>query len=201
VTPRLRAYEPRDLDQLYEICLRTGDAGEDATDLVGDPRLFGALYAAPYGTLEPEHALVIDDGHGRAVGYVLGAVDTRAFEARCEAEWWPALRERHPIGSGANDLDELLIGMLHERHHEDDALLDRYPSHLHIDLLPEIQGQGWGRRSMEAMEDLLARAGSPGVHLGTSVRNQRAIAFYRHLGWEEVGSNGFSVDFARRLPS
>jgi ribosomal protein S18 acetylase RimI-like enzyme len=201
VAPRLRAYEPRDLGQLYEICLRTGDAGQDATGLVGDPRLFGELYAAPYGTLEPRHALVIDDGDGRAVGYVLGAVDTRAFEARCEAEWWPALRERHPIGSGANDLDELLIGMLHERHHEDDALLERYPSHLHIDLLPEIQGQGWGRRAMEAMEDLLASAGSPGVHLGTSVRNARAIAFYRHLGYEELGSNGFSVDFARRLRS
>ena len=73
-----------------------------------DPRLFGEIYAAPYGVLEPEHALVLDDGAGAAIGYVLGALDTPAFEARCEAEWWPALRARHPIGSGGNDLDELL---------------------------------------------------------------------------------------------
>ena len=195
---RIRAYEPRDLGRLYEICLRTGAAGQDATDLVGDPRLFGELYAAPYGVLEPEHALVLTDGAGTAVAYVLGALDTRRFEARCEAEWWPALRARHPVGSGSNDLDELLIGMLHEPHLAGDEV-QAYPSHLHIDLLPEVQGQGWGRRLMTAMEELLAHDGSPGVHLGTSVRNERAIAFYRHLGYEELGSNGFSIDFARTL--
>jgi ribosomal protein S18 acetylase RimI-like enzyme len=199
VSHHLRPYEPRDLDRLYEICLRTGAAGADATHLVGDPRLFGELYAAPYGVLEPEHALVLDDGTGHAVAYVLGAVDTRTFEARCEDEWWPRLRARHPVGSGANDLDELLIAMLHEPHLADDDVLAEHPSHLHIDLLPEVQGQGWGRRMMAAMEDLLAADGSIGVHLGTSLRNTRAIAFYRHLGYEELGSNGVSIDFARRL--
>jgi ribosomal protein S18 acetylase RimI-like enzyme len=200
VAPYLRAYEPDDLEQLYVICLRTGAAGQDATDLVGDPRLFGELYAAPYGVLEPEHALVVDDGTGRAAGYVLGALDTREFEARCEAEWRPALRDRHPIGSGGTELDELLIAMIHEPHTTDDDLLDAYPSHLHIDLLPELQGCGWGRRLMAAMEQLLAADGSPGVHLGTSLRNERAIAFYRHLGYEELGTNGISVDFGRTFP-
>ena len=195
----IRPYEPRDLDRLYDICLRTGAAGDDATHLVGDPMLFGHLYAAPYGVLEPEHALVLDDGTGTAVAYVLGAVDTRAFEARCEAEWWPSLRARHPIGSGANDLDELLITMLHEPHLADGRVLTRYPSHLHIDLLPEVQNRGWGRRLMAAMEELLSSAGSHGIHFGTSTRNERAIAFYRHLGYDELGSDGFSIDFARRL--
>jgi ribosomal protein S18 acetylase RimI-like enzyme len=196
---QLRPYEPRDLDRLYEICLRTGAAGQDATDLVGDPALFGELYAAPYGRLEPEHALVLDDGDGTAVGYVLGAADTRAFEARCEGEWWPPLRARHPKGSGATDLDELLITMLHEPHLADESVVAVYPSHLHIDLLPEAQGRGWGRRLMRAMEDLLAAAGSAGLHLGTSTRNERAIAFYRRLGYVELGSNGLSIDFARAL--
>ena len=110
-----------------------------------DPRLFGELYAAPYGVLEPEHALVLDDGAGTAIGYVLGALDTRAFEARCEAEWWPALRARHPIGSGGNDLDELLIAMLHrDRTSPTTPWSPSYPSHLHIDLLPEAQGAGMG---------------------------------------------------------
>jgi ribosomal protein S18 acetylase RimI-like enzyme len=200
VTHHLRPYEPRDLERLYEIALRTGAAGEDATDLVVDPKLFGELYAAPYGVLEPEHALVLDDGEGTAVAYVLGALDTRAFEERREAEWWPALRQAHPVGSGANDLDELLIAILHRSHLPDDEWLDTFPSHLHIDLLPEVQGRGWGRRMMRAMEELLAADGSAGVHLGTSVRNERAIGFYRHLGYEELGSNGFSIDFARQLP-
>src|SRR5690349_11657833 len=95
--PSIRPFAPPDLDALYEICLRTGDAGRDATSLVADPRLFGELYAAPYAVLEPAHAFVLDDGQGRAVGYVLGALDTVAFAARCETEWWPALRRRHPL--------------------------------------------------------------------------------------------------------
>ena len=175
----VRPYLATDLDRLYEICLRTGAAGEDATDLVVEPRLFGELYAAPYAVLEPEHAFVVDDGAGTAIGYCLGALDTRAFDARCESDWWPALRARHPIGSGGNDLDELLITMLHHRHRAADAIVDAYPSHLHIDLLPEAQGAGLGRALMETMQDALRAAGSPGVHLGVSARNQRALALLR----------------------
>ena len=197
--PHIRAVRPADVDQLYEICLRTGAAGHDATDLVADRRLFGEIYAAPYAVLEPERGLVVDDDDGRAVGYALGALDTRAFEARCEAEWWPGLRQRHPEGSGATGLDELLIGIIHHPHLDADDEVTTYPSHLHIDLLPEVQGAGWGRRLMEAMHELLRAAGSPGVHLGVSTRNPRALGFYRHLGYRELGSNGLSHTLGLRL--
>ena len=195
----IRSYEPTDLDQLYEICLRTGASGEDATELVVDPRLFGELYAAPYGVLEPEHALVVDDGAGRAIGYAIGALDTPAFHARCETDWWPTLRERHPIGSGGNDLDELLIAMLHNPHQSDESVVGAYPSHLHIDLLPAAQGAGWGRRLMGALEELLRADGSLGVHLGVSSRNQRALGFYRHLGYEELAAADFGHIMGLRL--
>jgi ribosomal protein S18 acetylase RimI-like enzyme len=188
----IRPYEARDLDRLYEICLRTGASGQDASRLVADPRLFGELYAAPYAVLEPEHGLVVDDEAGTAVGYVIGALDTRAFEARCEAEWWPALRERHPTGSGTNDLDQLLIAMLHQPHLADDGVVAVYPSHLHIDLLPEAQRAGWGRALMEAMHDRLRADGSRGIHLGVSTRNHRALGFYAHLGYEQLSSNGIT---------
>ena len=195
----IRPYEAGDLDRLYEICLRTGAAGEDATDQVVEPRLFGEIYAAPYGVLEAEHAFVVDDGSGVAIGYALGALDTRAFEARCETEWWPLLRDRHPIGSGANDLDELLIAMLHEPHLAEDEVVRTHPSHLHIDLLPEAQGHGWGRALMQHLEGALRTDGSPGVHLGVSARNARAHAFYLHLGYEELATAAFGHLLGRRL--
>jgi len=191
----VRSYRDEDLPRLYEICLRTAAAGEDATDLVSDPRLFGDVYAAPYAALEPERAFVVDDGAGAAVGYVLGALDTRAFEERCEASWWPALRARHPLGSAGDDLDGLLIGMIHGPHLAEEDTLREHPSHLHIDLLPEVQGGGWGRRLMERLHDALRAEGSPGVHLGVSTRNRRAIGFYHHLGYVELGAD----DFTRRL--
>lgn len=188
-----------DLDRLYEICLRTGASGRDATTMVVDRRLFGELYAAPYAVLEPAHALVLDDGAGRAIGYALGALDTRAFEARCEADWWPPLRARHAVGSGGNDLDELLVSLLHDASRADEAVLVEHPSHLHIDLLPEAQGQGWGRRLMEQLHDLLRADGSIGVHLGVSRRNPRARGFYAHLGYQELTATPLSHTLGRRL--
>lgn len=196
--PSIRPCRAEDLDALYDICLRTGAAGEDASGLVDDPHLFGHLFAAPYAVLEPEHAFVLDDGSGRVVGYVLGARDVVAFERRAEAEWWPALRERYPRGSGEG-LDALLIALLHDRWPPDDVLFRRYPSELHIDLLPEAQGAGWGRRLIDHLLASLRAAGSPGVHLGTSAQNARAIAFYDHLGFERVAANGTNVTFARPL--
>lgn len=196
---RIRPYRPADLDSLYEICLRTGAAGHDATDLVEEPRLFGELFAAPYGVLEPEHAFVLDNDDSRAIGYVLGALDTASFEARCEAEWWPALREQHPLRPDSTRLDDLLIHLLHHRPVPPAPLLDRYPSHLHIDLLPEAQSGGWGRQMMGAVLDALRADGSPGVHWDVSSSNERAIGFYRHLGHVEVAVGPSIHTFATTL--
>ena len=92
---RIRPYRPGDLDELYRICLLTGDAGQDATALYQDPRLLGHIFAAPYGVLEPALAFVAEDAAGVG-GYIVGALDTQAFEERLESDWWPGLRSRYP---------------------------------------------------------------------------------------------------------
>lgn len=184
--PFVRRYAPTDLDALYEICLRTGASGEDAAPLMNDHRLLGEIYAAPYAVHAPELAFVVDDGAGTAGGYVLGALDTAAFEATLERAWWPALRDRYPTGQRTGRLDDLFVALLHDRHVPPDAVLGPYPSHLHIDLLPPLQGRGWGRRLLDRLFDELRERGSPGVHLGVSAANERAIGFYRHLGFVEL---------------
>lgn len=184
----IRPYRATDLEQLYEICVRTGASGADAYDLVADKKLFGHVFAAQYGLLEPEHAFVIDDGDGVAGGYVLGALDTAVFEAKCAAEYWPALQTRYEQDSGQG-LDAMLIGMIHNPPHMPSAITDRYPSHLHIDLLPRFQGTGNGRAMMDTLLDALRTDGSPGLHLGVSAQNERALGFYAHLGFDELHAN------------
>lgn len=193
----IRRYQTPDLDALYEICLRTGAAGGDATDLVDDSRLFGEIWAAPYAIFEPEHAHVIDDGG--IVGYVLGTVDAVAFEQRCELEWWPALRDRHPLTENGERFDDLLISLIHHRPPPRLDLAAEFPSELHIDMLPIVQGRGLGRRLLDTMFNGLADAGSPGVHLGVSVHNANAVAFYRHIGFDEHDSDGLTRTFTMRL--
>ena len=177
----LRAARPDDRDALYDICVRTGDAGHDATGLIDDPTLYGHLYAGAYLTLEPAFASVAELD-GTVVGYVLAALDTASFEARLETDWWPTLRVRHSIPASGTDLDRRFVEAIHSPRLTPSSVTDRYPSHLHIDLLPVAQGHGVGKRLMQRLFEQLRTAGSRGVHLGVDPRNHHAIGFYEHLG-------------------
>lgn len=181
----IRPYEPGDTDALYDICLRTGDNGGDATGQFADPRLLGEIFVGPYLRYEPELAFVVDDG-GPA-GYVLGARDTAAFDRVCEREWWPPLRERYPPGAfPAGTRDAHYVERLHETRTADPAIVADHPAHLHIDLLPRAQGRGMGRALMERLLAALHAAGAPAVHLGVGAANTRAIAFYERLGFRTL---------------
>jgi ribosomal protein S18 acetylase RimI-like enzyme len=198
----IRPYGPADLDAVYRICLKTGDSGQDATRNYDDPRLLGHVFAAPYATLEPQLAFVTEDAIGVS-GYVLGALDTAAFEERLERDWWHPLRGRYPDPDGASPAqwspDQRMAHTIHHPWRTPASLLQEYPSHLHIDLLPRAQGRGLGRRLMEMLLAALREQGSRGVYLGVSARNSSAIGFYRHLGFQELSQDAHGLLFAMRL--
>lgn len=193
----LRWARADDRAALSEICRRTGDAGSDATDTLVHGELYGLLWAEQYLVHAPSFALVADID-GRALGYVLAAPDTEAFETLLESAWWPPLRDRYPLPGDGTDVDRRLVAYLHHPPRTPASVTARYPAHLHIDLLPELQGQGLGRRMIAAIEQRLAEAGCTGVHLGVDPRNEHAIGFYEHLGYTPHRAEG-TVLFTKRL--
>ena len=185
---RVRQATAADHAAMSAVCLKTGDAGGDATAREDDPDLLGLIYAIPYQVLEPDLAFVVE-GKSGVCGYVLGARDTRAFNAALEAVWYPQLRQRigepDPANPRGSDWARHLI------HHPDlefPAPLAPYPSHGHIDLLPEAQGKGIGRRAMALLEERLAAAGSSGLYMQLSPRNQGARKFYTAIGFSMLRS-------------
>jgi ribosomal protein S18 acetylase RimI-like enzyme len=170
------------------VCLTTGDSGKDATALEDDPDLLGLIYAVPYQVLAPDFAFAVEDREG-ICGYVFGALDTAAFEARLEKEWFPSLRARlkdpgpDPQTWHGSDWARRHI---HHPPRADFPELARYPAHGHIDLLPRAQGRGVGRRGMTMLMEKLAAAGAPGMHLSVSPKNDRALHFYQTLGFRRL---------------
>jgi len=190
----IRPYRPADIDALYQICLLTGDAGQDATSLHRDPKLLGHCFAAPYGLFEPSLAFVAEDASGVA-GYIVGALDSQAFEKRLESDWWPHLRTRYPepppdLPSQQWTPDQRMAYVIHHPWRTPDELAARYPSHLHINLLPRLQARGYGRQLINTLTAALSDQGSRGVHLYVFPSNQRATAFYRHVGFTELPATG-----------
>jgi ribosomal protein S18 acetylase RimI-like enzyme len=177
----IRQAHASDLPYLYEICLKTGWSGRDATHLLADPWLLGQVFAAPYVIHNPEFCLVVAD-QGRPQGYVVGCPDSAAYQAWYESRWLPELRSLyagHP--APANDFETWILGEVFSPGPPFEAPAS-HPAHLHIDLLPACQGQGWGRKLIDAFCGRLRGHGVPGFHLGVGRSNQAAIAFYTRLG-------------------
>jgi ribosomal protein S18 acetylase RimI-like enzyme len=196
---QIRQAHPFDLPGMYRVCLLTGDAGADATARFRNPDLLGHVYVGPYVAGQPAFAQVVADEDGVA-GYCLGALDTRAFAAWAERAWWPVLREQYPAPAPEElSPDAELIRQIHEPGMAGGDLLAAYPSHLHIDLLERCRGTGLGRRLMERLLADLGAHGSPGVHLGVAATNANAIAFYRHLGFEELRAHPDALVMGLRL--
>jgi ribosomal protein S18 acetylase RimI-like enzyme len=151
---------------------------------------------------EPSLAFVAEDEAGVG-GYIVGALDSRDFAVRLEADWWPALRERYPappaeLPPDQWTPDQRAAGFIHVPLTVPAELADNYPSHLHINLVPRLQSQGLGRQLMNTLMGALREQGSVGLHFFVWPANQRAVGFYRHLGFTMIPADG-AVIFAMDL--
>jgi GNAT superfamily N-acetyltransferase len=87
---------------------------------------------------------------------------------------------------------------LHDIHHPwrtAAILTSRYPSHLHIDLVPRLQGRGLGGQLIATLLAQLREHRSRGVHLMVGRDNKRAVGFYQHLGFAEYPAARLGPEF------
>ena len=94
--PAIRPYQPEDLAAVYDICVRTGDAGGDARGRYLSDDLIPDVFAGPYLYLEPGFAFVLDHQRQPA-GDVLGTPDTASFARAYRERWIPRLARRYPV--------------------------------------------------------------------------------------------------------
>jgi ribosomal protein S18 acetylase RimI-like enzyme len=153
------------------------------------------IWCKPYLELSPGTCFVLDDGAGRAVGYIIGTASTVTLIGYWKMGYVSQLHRSNagglfPLGGPSHDEPSLvkeLRGVLNsagcsmlENYPE---ILKRYPAHLHIDILPEFQNKGWGPQLMETFLTKVKQMGADGVHLGMVRSNRGAKRFYERLGF------------------
>jgi len=183
----IRAYRPSDFDAVSAVCVQTAEAGGDATGLYVSDELMPDIFVRPYVAFEPDLAFVVDDGE--VGGYIVGTADTRAFVRRYTSDWRPAFAEKYEHTRPAVSKDDLIRHLGHWPERMLIPEVDDYPAHLHIDLLPRLQGQGLGRQLIDRLVDALRARGVPGLHLSMDAANTGARAFYDRLGFTELPSS------------
>jgi ribosomal protein S18 acetylase RimI-like enzyme len=193
-----------DAPYCYEICLKTGYASKDATGFFYDPYLLGQYYAAPYLFYDTSLCFVAEEG-GLPQGYIIAAQDTPAFNQWMEQVWLPPLRRRYPQPYPAektlSNYEATIIELFHRRLDVAPPWVADFPAHLHIDLLPPLQGRGVGRSLMNTLFAALEQRGCQGVHLGVSKVNTGAIAFYHKMGFTQLDENDYGLTLGKKLAS
>ncbi|MGM7699757.1 GNAT family N-acetyltransferase [Microbacterium sp. A84] len=195
----IRPYREDDRPAMFEICVKTADSGGDATGIFSDDELWGLLFAVPYVERHPDLAWVVESDDNRVIGYIVATDDTDAFEQWFRDEWWPQFAERFPRPEKPETREAEMIDGAYTRGPGRNQNVGEYPAHLHIDLLPETQGQGMGRQLIQTLFAELQGRGVTGLHLGMDPANLGAAAFYERLGMQHLptdpGGQSFGVRF------
>ncbi|MCG8306464.1 MAG: GNAT family N-acetyltransferase [Cytophagales bacterium] len=188
----IRQAQLSDVPYVYDICRKTGNNGQDATDLLSDHYIIGQYFAAPYLHFELEACFVLE--YNRIpVGYVIGTSDTQKFNTWMNDDWLPQIRRHYSSDMAPrSDLEKFVLEVIHTECTIPDFLSD-YPSHLHIDLLPIAQKKGFGKRMISAFTKKLKDMRSTGLHLSVGENNLNAIGFYKRIGFKELNRASGSV--------
>jgi GNAT superfamily N-acetyltransferase len=186
---KIRPFDRADLDALYGISLATGHAGGDASHLYSDPKLMGHIYSAPYALLEPWLALLVEDNEGVA-GFAVGTTDTTAWARKLERSWWPPLRKQYPkpplTDASRWTPDQRRIFAIHHPAPTPAAIALRYPAHVHMNLLPRLQGRGVGTKLFRQWLAVASESGARSLHVGINRANVGALAFWQEMGFGDL---------------
>lgn len=183
-----------DLSAMEDICIRTADQGHNPRPERHFPQFLSDIWLTPYMRPDAPTVCLVARESGRAgkvIGYCIAALDAHSFEEALARDWYPRLQDeyRDEVSEfSAADLGLWKIISSSVPVHAD--WLKRYPAEVHIDILPNGQGRGLGRRLMSAMTTELQRAGVRGFFLGVDPLNVNARSFYEHMGFVTIVPEG-----------
>lgn len=195
----IRPYQPQDRDRVAYICLMTGNSGKGSIGRHADDDLLPSIWAFPYVDYAPEWAWVVEGEEG-AVGYVLAVPDLAEFRKWWQEVWVPKMHARFPAEVRADwpEDDQRRFNKAVAPESPLPPWHEEYPAQLHINLLPDAQGQGFGRELIDALFTQMRERRVPGLALSVGGDNPGAIGFYDHLGFDVAATDYYDNGKLRR---
>ncbi len=169
--PYIRPAENKDIKNIEYVCRMTAGPESRRREDVG--KKIALTYSTYYARAEQETCFVLDD-NGKAVGYILCAPDYSRYVRDYRKNEVKLLWSHDKKQSITAYF--LPLGYLPFR--------KKYPAHLHIDLLDEYQGKGYGSQLMETLLNKLKEMEIPGVMLIVDKDNEGAQRFYKRAGFQ-----------------
>ncbi|MBR6779951.1 MAG: GNAT family N-acetyltransferase [Clostridia bacterium] len=180
----IRPYNEKDKENVRYICLNS-DGPCDADE--NGQHFLLTTYCDYYIEKEPHNCFILADNSDRAVGYILCARDFTPFWNTFLQEYMPRLAYNP---AACRDAENSTV--LHRQ------FKNEYPAHLHIDLLPEAQGHGYGPQLMETLFSHLRKQNCRGIMWCVWEQNERAQRFYERQGFTCIGKGGTNIAYGTR---
>ena len=168
----IRNYQTKDKGNLRKICLETSSYPIDTEE---QKKFLFLLYNDYYTEVEPENCFVAADENDEAVGYIICAENFKEYSKIFTKFYLPEIKKI--------SISHYLTAVAEMTGHR--VFSKKYPAHLHIDILPQCQGQGVGTQLIIALKKHLKSKGINSVMLSCGLNNTGAIKFY--------GKNNFKV--------
>jgi GNAT superfamily N-acetyltransferase len=152
-----------------------------------DRRIFMDAFYTYYTDYEPQHAWVAC-ADNQVVGFLTGCTDSKAYHRVFLRKILPSVVLKFLTGyyqPGPKTWQYVRAAAGAARRGEiAGADENRYPAHLHINLLPAWRGYGLGRKLLEAYIGQLRGLGVPAVYLQTTSMNVVACRLYEKVGFQ-----------------
>lgn len=171
----IRKYEKKDRENLLKICIETSSL---PTGSKKDIDFLNLMFNDYYAIVEPENCFVAADENDEAVGYILCAENFEKYYKTFKALYIPLIRK---LGFKYYIMAVSEIGV-------HSIFKNKYPAHLHIDILPVCQGKGTGTALVNELKDHLKAKGIDNVMLSCGMGNKRAIKFYEKNDFKMVAN-------------
>ena len=171
-SPRIRPYTPADKSALQSICKQTAD-----DFYKNHPRLLNALpiiYNDYFTENESDNIFVLADDNNNAVGYIICSSDYNKFMKLYRSVYLRRLARTAP------QLIPVLLSYAACL-----SMIKKNAVHLHIDILPEYQRNGWGTKLIDALRSHLNDRGIPELSVCCVSRTSPGYKMYTKYGFKE----------------